>query len=94
VLAASIIRAIIAVMMEATSTSETSVNFYQSTRLNNPEDSHLQTMIIFLNSINQLIFVMMTGCVFFAVRTEYYLNIIWTNFGSKGLILMKSLGWM
>jgi hypothetical protein len=28
-------------MMEAASTSETSVNFYQTTRLNNPEDSHL-----------------------------------------------------
>jgi hypothetical protein len=37
VLAASIIRA----MMEAVSTSETSVNFYQTIRLNNPEDSHL-----------------------------------------------------
>jgi hypothetical protein len=33
--------AIIALMMEAASTSETSVNFYQITRRNNPEDSHL-----------------------------------------------------
>jgi hypothetical protein len=38
VLAASIIRA----MMEAESTSETSVNFYQA-RHNNPEDSHPHT---------------------------------------------------
>jgi hypothetical protein len=38
VLAASII----ALMMEAASTFETSVNFYQTTRRNNPEDSHLQ----------------------------------------------------
>jgi hypothetical protein len=30
-----------ALMMEAASTSETSVNFYQTTRLNIPEDSHL-----------------------------------------------------
>jgi hypothetical protein len=30
-------------MMEAVSTSETSVNFYQTTRRNNPEDSHLHT---------------------------------------------------
>jgi hypothetical protein len=30
-----------ALMMEAASTSETSVNFYQTTRHNNPEDSHL-----------------------------------------------------
>jgi hypothetical protein len=27
-------------MMEVASTSETSVNFYQNTRRNNPEDSH------------------------------------------------------
>jgi hypothetical protein len=30
-------------MMEAESTSETSVNFYQTTRFNNPEHSHLHT---------------------------------------------------
>jgi hypothetical protein len=40
VLAASII---IALMMEAASTSETSVNVYQTTRRNNPGDSHLHT---------------------------------------------------
>jgi hypothetical protein len=28
-------------MMEAASASETSVNFYQTTRRNNPDDSHL-----------------------------------------------------
>jgi hypothetical protein len=32
----------IALMMEAASTSETSVSFYQTTRSYNPEDSHLQ----------------------------------------------------
>jgi hypothetical protein len=32
---------LIALMMEASSTSETSVNFYQTTRSNIPEDSHL-----------------------------------------------------
>jgi hypothetical protein len=36
-------RWVIALMMEATSTSETSVNFYQTTRHNSPEDSHLHT---------------------------------------------------
>jgi hypothetical protein len=41
VLVASIIRA----MMKAGSTSETSVNFYQITRLNNPEDSHLHRSV-------------------------------------------------
>jgi hypothetical protein len=35
--------AIIAIMMEAASTSETSVNFYQTTQRYNPEDSHLHT---------------------------------------------------
>jgi hypothetical protein len=30
-------------MMEAASTSETSANFYQTVRRNNPEDSHLHT---------------------------------------------------
>jgi hypothetical protein len=43
VITASIIRAI-ALMMEAVSTSETSVNFYQITQRNNPEDSHLQLL--------------------------------------------------
>jgi hypothetical protein len=38
VLAASII---IALMMKAASTSETSVNFYQTTQRNIPEDSYL-----------------------------------------------------
>jgi hypothetical protein len=33
----------IALMMEAVITSETSVNFYQNTRRNNPEDGHLHT---------------------------------------------------
>jgi hypothetical protein len=42
VLAASII---IALMMEAVSASETSVNFYETTRRNLPEDSHLHSFI-------------------------------------------------
>jgi hypothetical protein len=42
VLTASIIM-VIALMMEAASTSETSVNFYETTRRNIPEDSHLHT---------------------------------------------------
>jgi hypothetical protein len=42
VLATSIVRAIIALMMEAASTSETSVNFYQTTRLN------IQKTVIFI----------------------------------------------
>jgi hypothetical protein len=34
---------LIALMMVAARTSETLVNFYQTTRLYNPEDSHLRT---------------------------------------------------
>jgi hypothetical protein len=34
---------LIALMMEAAGSSETSVNFYQTTRRYNPEDSHLRT---------------------------------------------------
>jgi hypothetical protein len=30
-------------MIEVASTSETSVNFYQTTRRNDPEDTHLHT---------------------------------------------------
>jgi hypothetical protein len=33
--------------MEAASTSETSVNFYQTPRRNNPDDSHLQDSIVY-----------------------------------------------
>jgi ubiquitin-protein ligase len=36
--------AMIALMLEAASTSETSVKFYQITRPNNPEGSHLNTV--------------------------------------------------
>jgi hypothetical protein len=43
VIAAYIIRAMIALTMEGASTSETSVNFYQTTRHNNPKGSHILT---------------------------------------------------
>jgi hypothetical protein len=38
---------LLALMMEAVQTTETSVNSYQSTRRYNPEDSHLQRYFIF-----------------------------------------------
>jgi hypothetical protein len=41
VLAASVIRVIIALITEAASTSETSENFYRTTQHNSPEDIHL-----------------------------------------------------
>jgi hypothetical protein len=39
---ASIIRTMIALLMEAVGSSETSVNIYQTTRYNIPGDSHLR----------------------------------------------------
>jgi hypothetical protein len=38
-----VLAAVVALMMEAASTSETPVNVYQTTRRNNPEDSHLHS---------------------------------------------------
>jgi hypothetical protein len=40
-------------MMKAESTSETSVNYYQATRRNNPEDSHRQVVaaVYFFNKM-------------------------------------------
>jgi hypothetical protein len=45
-------------------------------------------MIISLNSINQLIFMMVMYCVFFEVWTEF-LNNICMSFGFKGLNLAQ-----
>jgi hypothetical protein len=44
---------VIALMMEAASTSETMVNFYQTTWCYNPEDNHLN---MFLHSKKQCLF--------------------------------------
>jgi hypothetical protein len=37
-------------MVEAASTSETLVNFYQTKRRYNPEDSHLRIVLLFLQN--------------------------------------------
>jgi hypothetical protein len=42
---------VIALMMEAANTSETSVNFYQPTQRDIPEDSHLQLLSLFLDCV-------------------------------------------
>jgi hypothetical protein len=52
VFAASIIRAIIALMVEAASTSEMSVNFYQTAGRKNPEDNHLSTLKCFFRIVS------------------------------------------
>jgi hypothetical protein len=59
VLAASIL---IILMMEAASTSETSVNFYQTTWYSNPEDNHLHDnepsdIAGFVGRVNEMILV-------------------------------------
>jgi hypothetical protein len=46
----------LALMMQAVSTSETSVNFYQTTWRNIPEDSHLLAKIMFLCYMKIFIF--------------------------------------
>jgi hypothetical protein len=55
-LASSIVR-VIALMMEAASTSVTSVNFYQTERRSNPEDSHLHKhfVLAFRNFSQQIL---------------------------------------
>jgi hypothetical protein len=40
-------------MMKVASTSETSINFYHTTRRNNAEDSHLPTQACIANNLNQ-----------------------------------------
>jgi hypothetical protein len=42
--------AMVALMMEAARSSETLVNFYQTTRRYNPEDSHIHFCLLFNNS--------------------------------------------
>jgi hypothetical protein len=45
-----------ALMMEAASTSETSVNIYQNTRRHMPEDSHLQDTVCFYKDNSLLVY--------------------------------------
>jgi hypothetical protein len=44
---------LVALMMEVASTSEKSVNFYQTTRRNNPEDGHLQIISSLISSMKK-----------------------------------------
>jgi hypothetical protein len=51
-------------MMEAASTSEASVNFYQTTLRNSLEDSHLETEMDFICSLVDLYYLDGEHCVF------------------------------
>jgi hypothetical protein len=51
-------------------------------------DSHCKQRLFPQTALNQLIFVMVKSCVFFALRTEF-LNIIQMSFGFKGLKCMS-----
>jgi hypothetical protein len=60
---------LIALTMEAANTSETSVNFYQTKRRNNPEDSHLQSVgIIFGRQVSTFSTV---ACINYIVYCRY-----------------------
>jgi hypothetical protein len=55
----------IALMMEAPSTSETSVNFYQNTLRNNPEHSHHLHLLLLLLLLILLLFLQLVTAVLF-----------------------------
>jgi hypothetical protein len=63
---------LIALMMEAASTYETSVNFYQTTRRNNPEDSHFHSRRL-ENLKSQSIF--RFEILFFSVALQFLKNL-------------------
>jgi hypothetical protein len=75
---------LIALMIEAASTSETSVNFYQTTRRSNPEDSHLHADFdgnSYLRSNVYVFIILRTGYqkvvwVYFETGTGYVLSFI------------------
>jgi hypothetical protein len=46
-----LIASILTLMMEAARTSETLVNFYQTTRRNNPQDSHIRIEFSFISRL-------------------------------------------
>jgi hypothetical protein len=60
-LAASIIRVIIVLMLQTARTSKMTVQFYQTTRRNNPEVSHLQPSEQ-ETSLNRILFKLYTHC--------------------------------
>jgi hypothetical protein len=73
---------LIVLMMEAASASETSVNFYQTTRRNNPEDSHLHISRRENPKSRKIIIMFMTMLIF--IKTWWKIgislpkNIYWT----------------
>jgi hypothetical protein len=65
---------LIALMMEAASTSEKSVNFYQTTRCNNPEDSHLRTRCYRENLKSHILTFIANFC-----KSFYCCSFVWRN---------------
>jgi hypothetical protein len=59
---------LIAVMIEAASISETSANFYKTTRRYNPEDSHLQPIRLAMPASNNA---QTTVCIFTKLSLQY-----------------------
>jgi hypothetical protein len=85
-LAASIIRsiALIALMMEAARTSETLVNFYQTTRRYNPGDNHLHVYLLCAFSVIIILYLLSLYHVKQLKLMKGNLNIavVWTKFFS------------
>jgi hypothetical protein len=52
-------------LMKAASTSETSINFYQTTRRNNPEDSHLLVLVRFGRNLASVAVKMLSCVIYF-----------------------------
>jgi hypothetical protein len=71
-------RLIIALTMEAASTSETSVNFYQTTRRNNPEDNHLKTLHVSITKISWLTLFRELIAVYSDNHTQH-INTLWAK---------------
>jgi hypothetical protein len=70
----------IALILEAACTSETSVNFYQTTRLNNTEDSHLHPNFLSFSASQNL---HCTRCVFALTTKKLSCYMPWWCMGGE-----------
>jgi hypothetical protein len=72
VFAASIIRAMMAPMMEAAKNSEMSVNFYQTAWRNIPKDSHLHSLNLLTVSMMKLLHILSVEKMYKKVVMGYF----------------------
>jgi hypothetical protein len=82
-------------MMKAVSTSETSVNFYQTTRRNNPEESHLGMIftpyrLVWSPEKTWLLLVaIVKNWISSLAASGYYLNMVWAQKQFQGILLLQ-----